>query len=130
MKKELTVQNLIDILNAIDNKDLPIDIQFEGCFEQPSGNRHTINGKIIRHVSDIKKRVGAYSIIIDRDYKYSVETDIIDGYEPLTKDDCADIMNRIDDKTHQELILDAINYRRKNYQKAQNKKSVVENNND
>ena len=120
-EKEITVQELIDLLSKAENKNIPIDIEMEGCYGVPS-TRYTITEKLVAHKSDVLKEVRAVSIEIERGYKRDVETDLIDGYIPLTVEEFEDVfedknMSREDKK----LITKAINYRRKGEQREANR---------
>ena len=123
-KKEITVQELIDQLNKIENKNMPIDIEMEGCYGEPS-RRYTITKKLVAHRSDVLKEVRAVSIEIERGYKRNVDTDIIDGYIPLTVEECEDAFSDKNmSREDKELITKAINYRRKGEQKEANRRRL------
>ena len=78
-----------NVLNKIENKNIPVDIEMEGCYgEDPT--RHVITKELVAHKSDVLKEVRAVSIEIERRHKYDVETDLIDGYIPLTVEECED----------------------------------------
>ena len=130
MKKGITVQELIDQLNKIENKNIPIDVQMRGCYgKEPS--RYRIKPTFVQHKSDILGKVRAVSIEFERGAKGDIETDIIDGYEPLTVSDCEDIFaNRNMSEEDKELITTAINYERKSKQKFANINKMKENKND
>lgn len=114
VKKEITVQELIDLLNAIPNKDCPIDICRQGCYgEKPK--RHKIVPVIRKYKSDLLGREAAYSIEALRGSKLAIECDIVDGYEPLTLEDCKEDLVGLDEEG-KETVLDAINLHRRNNQ--------------
>ena len=115
-EKEITVQELIEQLNKIENKNIPIDIEMEGCYGEPS-TRYTITKKLVAHKSDVLKEVRAVSIEIERGYKRNVDTDLVDGYVPLTVEECEDAFDENMSREDKELITKAINYRRKGEQK-------------
>lgn len=117
-KKEITVQELIDLLNAIPNKDCPIDICRQGCYgEKPQ--RHKIVPVIRKYKSDLLDREAAYSIEALRGSKLAIECDIVDGYEPLTLEDCKEDLVGLDEEG-KETVLKAINLRRQNIQRERN----------
>lgn len=119
-EKEITVQELIDQLNRIENKNIPVDIEMEGCYgEEPT--RYVITKNLVAHKSDVLKEVRAVSIEIERRHKYDVETDLIDGYIPLTVEECEDaFQDKNMSEEDKKLITRAVNYRRKGEQKAAN----------
>ena len=123
MEKEITVQELIDLLNQIENKNMPIDIEKEGCYGEPP-TRYAFTKKLIAHKSDVLKEVRAVSIEIERGYKRNVDTDLVDGYIPLTVEDCEDAFDENMSREDKELITKAINYRRKGEQKEANKRRL------
>ena len=123
MEKEITVQELIDLLNQIENKNMPIDIEKEGCYGEPP-TRYAFTKKLIAHRSDVLKEVRAVSIEIERGYKRIVDTDIIDGYIPLTVEECEDAFDENMSREDKELITKAINYRRKGEQKEANRRRL------
>ena len=123
MEKEITVQELIDLLNQIENKNMPIDIEKEGCYGEPP-TRYAFTKKLIAHKSDVLKEVRAVSIEIERGYKRNVDTDLIDGYVPLTVEECEDAFDENMSREDKELITKAINYRRKGEQKEANKRRL------
>ena len=120
MEKEITVQELIDLLNQIENKNMPIDIEKEGCYGEPP-TRYAFTKKLIAHKSDVLKEVRAVSIEIERGYKRNVDTDLVDGYIPLTVEECEDAFDENMSREDKELITKAINYRRKGEQKEANR---------
>ncbi|MBQ7207486.1 MAG: hypothetical protein IJS01_06765 [Lentisphaeria bacterium] len=121
MKEEITVRELIGLLGQIENKDIPIDIEMEECYEEPP-RRYYITGKIVAHKSDVLKEVRAVSIEIERGYKYDVVTDLVDGYVPLTVEECEDVFqDKNMSRKEKELVTDAINFRRKIGQKEANR---------
>ena len=123
MEKEITVQELIDQLSKIENKNIPIDIEMEGCYGvEPS--RYVITKKLIAHKSDVLKEVRAVSIEIERGYKRNVDTDLVDGYVPLTVEECEDVFDENMSREDKELITKAINYRRKGEQKEANRRRL------
>ena len=123
-EKEITVQELIDMLSKIENKNIPVDIEMEGCYGEPS-TRYTITKKLVAHQSDVLKEVRAVSIEIERGYKRNVDTDIIDGYIPLTVEECEDaFQDKNMSREDKELITKAINYRRKGEQKEANRRRL------
>lgn len=129
MEKEITVQELIDQLNQIENKNMPIDVQMRGCYgKEPS--RYRIKPTFVQHKSDILGEVRAVSIEFDRGAKGDIETDIIDGYEPLTKEDCTEAFHENMSEEDKELITTAINYERKSKQKFANINKIKETMND
>ena len=122
-EKEITVQELIDQLNKLENKNIPIDIEMEGCYGvEPS--RYVITKKLVAHKSDVLKEVRAVSIEIERGYKRNVDTDLIDGYVPLTVEECEDAFDENMSSEDKELITKAINYRRKGEQKEANRRRL------
>ena len=123
MEKEITVQELINLLNKLENKNIPIDIEMEGCYGvEPS--RYVITKKLVAHKSDVLKEVRAVSIEIERGYKRNVDTDLIDGYIPLTVEECEDAFDENMSREDKELITKAINYRRKGEQKEANRRRL------
>ena len=129
MEKEITVQELIDQLNQIENKNMPIDVQMRGCYgKEPS--RYRIKPTFVQHKSDILGEVRAVSIEFERGAKGDIETDIIDGYEPLTKEDCTEAFHENMSEEDKELITTAINYERKSKQKFANINKMKETMND
>ena len=116
--REITVQELIDLLEKLPDKSLPIDICRQGCYGG-SPERHRIVPNIREHRSDVRKEVRAYSIEALRHSKFGIDCDIVDGYEPLTPEDCAKYLAQFDDEG-KEIVLEAINLRRKNNQKFAN----------
>ena len=123
MEKEITVQELIDLLNQIENKNMPIDIEKEGCYGEPP-TRYAFTKKLIAHKSDVLKEVRAVSIEIERGYKRNVDTDLVDGYVPLTVEECEDAFDENMSREDKELITKAINYRRKGEQKEANRRRL------
>ena len=130
MKKEITVQELIDQLNQIENKNMPIDVQMSGCYgKDPS--RYRIGKRLVFHQSDVLHETRAVSIEFERGQKTDIVTDIIDGYEPLTVSDCEDIFaDRNMSEEDKELITTAINFERKSKQKFANINKMKETMND
>ena len=123
MEKEITAQELIDQLNKLENKNIPIDIEMEGCYGvEPS--RYVITKKLVAHKSDVLKEVRAVSIEIERGYKRNVDTDLVDGYVPLTVEECEDAFDENMSREDKELITKAINYRRKGEQKEANRRRL------
>ena len=122
-EKEITVQELIDQLSKIENKNMPIDIEMEGCYGEPS-RRYTITKKLVAHKSDVVKEVRAVSIEIERGYKRNVDTDLVDVYIPLTVEECEDAFDANMSREDKELITKAINYRRKGEQKEANRRRL------
>ena len=123
------MQELIDQLNKIENKNMPIDVQMRGCYgKEPS--RYRINPTFVQHKSDILGEVRAVSIEFERGAKGDIETDIIDGYEPLTKEDCTEAFHENMSEEDKELIVKAINYERKSKQKFANINKMKETMND
>ena len=118
MEKEITVQELIDLLNKIKNKNIPIDICRQGCYGKDP-ERHKIVPVIRQYKSDVLGEVRACSIETIRRRKFNIECDIVDGYVPLTMDDCKDELSDLDDDG-KETVLNAINLRRKNVQRERN----------
>ena len=129
MEKDLTVNQLIALLEQLPNKDLPIDVQMEGCYgEKP--RRYYLSAKLIEHKSDIHRRVGAISIEFERGPKYAIETDLIDNYVPLSVDDCQDLFgNKNMTEKDKKLIVKAINHERKSKQKFANINKMKEDKN-
>ena len=123
MEKEITVQELIDQLNQIENKNMPIDVQMRGCYGK-APSRYRIKPTFVQHKSDILREVRAVSIEFERGAKGDIETDIIDGYEPLTKEDCTEAFHENMSEDDKELIVKAINYERKSKQKFANKSKL------
>ena len=102
---------------------MPIDVQMRGCYgKEPS--RYRINPTFVQHKSDILGEVRAVSIEFERGAKGDIETDIIDGYEPLTKEDCTEAFHENMSEDDKELIVKAINYERKSKQKFANKSKL------
>ena len=123
-EKEITVQELIDLLSKVENKNIPIDIEMEGCYGVPP-TRYTITEKLVAHKSDVLKEVCAVSIEIERGYKRDVDTDLIDGYIPLTVEECEDVFeDKNMSREDKELITKAINYRRKGMQREANRRRL------
>ena len=127
MEKEITVQELIDQLNQIENKNMPIDVQMRGCYgKDPS--RYRISKRLVFHQSDVLHETRAVSIEFERGQKTDIVTDIIDGYEPLTKEDCAEAFHENMSEEDKELITTAINFERKSKQKFANINKMKEEN--
>ena len=124
-KKEITVQELIDQLNKIENKSMPIDVQMEECYgKEPT--RYRIKNAFVFHKSDVNKEIKAVSLEFQRGPKSDIVTDIIDGYEPLTKQDCTEAFSENMSEEDKELITTAINFERKSKQKFANIKILSE----
>ena len=51
--------------------------------------------------------------------KFNIECDIVDGFEPLTLEDCEDELDDLDEEG-KETVLKAINLRRQNIQRERN----------
>ncbi len=117
-EKEITVQELIDLLNKIPNKDCPIDICRQGCYGKDP-ERHCIVPTIRQYRSDVLGEVRAYSIEAIRRKKFNIECDIVDGFEPITLEDCEDELDDLDEEG-KETVLKAINLRRQNIQRERN----------
>ena len=127
MEKEITVQELIDQLNQIENKNMPIDVQMSGCYgKDPS--RYRISKRLVFHQSDVLHETRAVSIEFERGQKTDIVTDIIDGYEPLTKEDCTEAFHENMSEEDKELITTAINFERKSKQKFANINKMKEDN--
>ena len=123
MEDEITVQELIDLLNKLPNKNIPVDIEMEGCYGvEPT--RYVITKELVAHKSDVLKEVRAVSIEIERGYKRDVVTDLVDGYIPLTVEECEDAFDENMSREDKELITKAINYRRKGMQKEANRRRL------
>ena len=95
-EKEITVQPLIGLLSKIPNKDCPIDIRRQGCYGK-NPERHCIVPVIRQYRSDVLGEVRAYSIETIRRSKYDIECDLVDGYVPLTLEDCEDELDDLDE---------------------------------
>lgn len=124
MKEEITVGELIGLLEKIENKDIPIDIEMEECYGEPP-RRYYLTRKIVAHRSDVLKEVRAVSIEIERGYKYDIVTDLVDGYVPLTVEECEEaFQDKNMSRKEKELVTDAINFRRKIGQKEANRRRM------
>ena len=124
MKEEITVGELIGLLEKIENKDIPIDIEMEECYGEPP-RRYYISRKIVAHRSDVLEEVRAVSIEIQRGYKYDIVTDLVDGYVPLTVEECEEaFQDKNMSRKEKELVTDAINFRRKIGQKEANRRRM------
>ena len=127
MEEEITVGELIGLLEKIENKDIPIDIEMEECYGEPP-RRYYISRKIVAHRSDVLEEVRAVSIEIQRGYKYDIVTDLVDGYVPLTVEECEEaFQDKNMSRKEKELVTDAINFRRKIGQKEANRRRMNRN---
>ena len=119
MEKEITVQELIDLLNKVENKNLPIDILIPGCWKK-AGKRYKIIPEILQHHSDVKNKVGALSLKGNYTFKDDLDCAIIDDYEPLAKSVYDEVASDLEDD-EKNLLIDLVEDRRKSNQMRYNK---------
>ena len=119
MKKEITVQELINLLNSVENKNLPIDILISGCWGKQA-RRYKIIPEILQHHSDVKNKVGALSLKGNCTFKDDLDCAIVDDYEPLAKSVYDEVASDLDDED-KDLLVDLVECRRKTNQMRHNK---------